>query len=113
MVGATPHPSDKICDFLAHSRVIPSGDTVHISKESGLAFSVANTAEQPKEIKFYLSIHDFARTYSSDPVKRENGKYFIPDHIGSGEYIMDVLAYWDNGERSEDTSLHRFKVLID
>lgn len=104
---------DQICDFLAHSRIIPSGDTIHISKESDFAFSIANAAMQPREIEFHLSNHDFSVNYSFDPQKRENGKYFIPAYFDSGEYIMDVLAYWDEGEGTEDTSFHRFKVLIE
>lgn len=107
---------NQICDFAAYSRVIPPDPPIHISKESGMTFRVTNAAEQPKEMQFFLSQLDFAVTHSFDPTPIRNGKYFIPGYFGSGEYIMDVLAYWDNtsGENQGlKTSLHRFRVVID
>lgn len=96
-----------LCDFLAFSRVVPAGSTVHIAQGSDFSLRT-NGIEQPKELNFY--IQDKSGTSNSfDPSKRDIGAYQIPSSLESGEYLIDVLALWNDNTYS----FHRFKVNVD
>ena len=105
---------DGQCDILAYVRIVPSDPPIHIDKQQGLRLRIEKSFEQPRTIRFYLPDLDSGTTVGFDPAKREDGKYFIPSALGSGDYILDVLAFWNSSQEQEHMiSLHRFKVVIE
>ena len=96
------------CDFLAYSRVIPEGPTVHINKESDFTLRTSGI-EQPSAVRFYIQNYESGTSSGFDVITRDGSTYQIPSALDSGEYLIDILAFWDDNT----ISIHRFKMNID
>ncbi|AFU57480.1 hypothetical protein Ngar_c05370 [Candidatus Nitrososphaera gargensis Ga9.2] len=102
------------CDFLAYARVAPRNTpTIHIDKDSDFGLKTTNTPEQPIAVMFIVQSPENGSSSGSGTfsLPMRNGNYFAGS-LESGEYILSVIAEWDNEQPNLIRSLHQFKVVI-
>jgi hypothetical protein len=100
------------CDVRAYARVMPRDTpTIHIDKESDFGLRTTSL-KQPVGVGFILvDLVTGSSSSSTFSLPMRNGNHFAGS-LESGEYILSVIAEWDNEQPIMSRSLHQFKVVI-